>query len=284
MRRHFCALMMVVLSAAGCARAVNVEEERTALLAADSAWAEPPKDIDKYLSYFASDATVYAPGMPALTGADAIRKAFTEMSSAPGFSITWKATKADVSAGGDVGYTTGTYTSTMSGATEQGKYVTVWKKDASGDWKVVEDIFNADASAQAAPAQHVMVAPGAIQWGDGPPTLPPGARMAVVSGDPTQAQPFTIRVQVPAGYRVAPHWHPTTENLTILSGTVALGMGETFDQATMTDVGAGGFVAMPGEMRHSFLARSAATFQVHGIGPFAVNYVNPADDPSKQPR
>lgn len=274
--------MGVMLGAAGCAGSANVEQERSALLAADSAWAETPKDIDAFVSYFAPDATIYVPGMPAVTGTEAIREAFTEMSAAPGFSITWKAAKADVSEAGDVGYTTGTYTSTMSGTTEQGKYVTVWKKDASGDWKVVEDIFNADAPAQGAPAQHVMVAPGAIKWGDGPPSLPPGARMAVISGDPTQAQPFVLRAQVPAGYRVPLHWHPTTENLTILTGTVSLGMGEQSDQ--MTDIAAGGFVAIPAEMRHVFVAKTAATFQVHGMGPFAVNYVNPADDPSKGAR
>lgn len=272
----------MLVSAAGCTRSANVEQERSALLAADTAWAETPKDIDKFVSYFASDATVYVPGMPAVKGTDAIRKAFTEMSAAPGFSITWKAANADVSSAGDVGYTTGTYTSTMGGATEQGKYVTVWKKDVSGDWKVVEDIFNADAPAQGAPAQHVMVAPGDIKWQDGPPSLPPGIRMAVISGDPTQAQPFVLRAQVPAGYRVPLHWHPMTENLTILSGTVSLAMGDQSDK--MMDIAAGGFVAIPAEMRHVFVARSAATFQVHAMGPFAINYVNPADDPSRQTR
>jgi uncharacterized cupin superfamily protein len=79
---------------------------------------------------------------------------------------------------------------------------------------------------------------------------------------------------------VLPHWHPGDENLTILSGTVALGMGETWDDATLQSLSAGGFAAMPAGMRHFFMARTAATFQVHGMGPFAVNYVNPSDDPS----
>ena len=103
----------------------------------------------------------------------------------------------------------------------------------------------------------------------------------MLSGDPTKSGPFIIRAQVPAGYRVPPHWHPTDENLTILSGTVALGMGETFDETKMEATPAGGVVVLPAEMRHYFMARTAATFQVHGMGPFAVNYVNPADDPSK---
>ena len=106
--------------------------------------------------------------------------------------------------------------------------------------------------------------------------------MAVVSGDPTQAQPFVIRAQMPAGYKIAPHWHPTDENVTVLSGTVALGMGEKFDEPTMKSLSAGGYVALPAAMRHLFMAKTAATIQVHAVGPFAVNYVNPADDPSQK--
>jgi len=106
--------------------------------------------------------------------------------------------------------------------------------------------------------------------------------MAVVSGDPTQTVPFVIRAQMPAGYRIAPHWHPTDENITVLSGTVSLGMGEKFDQSAMKDVSSGGYFVAPAEMRHSFMAKTAATIQVHGVGPFAVNYVNAADDPSQK--
>jgi len=185
-----------------------------------------------------------------------------------------------VAGSGDIGYTSGTYEMSMAGASEKGKYVTVWKKEGDA-WKVTEDIFNADSTPQAA-SPHVMVAPADLKFGDPPPSLPPGARIAVVSGDPTQAQPFVIRVQVPAGYKIAPHWHPGVENLTILSGTVALGMGEQFDEKTMTAIGAGGYASLPAEMRHYFMARTASTFQLHGMGPFVVNYVNQADDPSKQ--
>jgi quercetin dioxygenase-like cupin family protein len=122
----------------------------------------------------------------------------------------------------------------------------------------------------------------AIKWGEPPPALPAGARLAVISGDPGKAAPFTIRVQTPAGYRIAPHWHPTEEHLTVLSGTASIGMGEKSDQAAMQDVSVGGYVLVPAEMRHSFMAKTAVTFQLHGIGPFAINYVNPADDPSKK--
>lgn len=264
-----------------CARSADVEQERAALEAADRGWSETTKDADKFVSYFASDATIYAPGMPAVTGTDAIRKAWGEMSGAPGFSLSWTPTEAVVAASGDVGYTTGTYQGTTAGGTEKGKYVTIWKKEGDA-WKVAEDIFNADSAPAAPAAQHVMIAPAEVTWSDPPPSLPPGSRIAVIAGDPSQAQPFVIRAQVPAGYRVPPHWHPGVENLTILTGTVALGMGEQFDEANMTAIGPGGYASLPAEMRHYFLAKTASTFQVHGMGPFVVNYVNPADDPSKQ--
>jgi ketosteroid isomerase-like protein len=282
MRRYVWLVAVMTSLAAGCGTSINVEQERDNLLAVDREWSQTTKDTDKFLSYFAPEGSVHPPGMPVSTGAAAIRDAFTEMSSMPGFALAWTPTKADISATGDLGYTTGTYEMTMTGGSEKGKYVTVWKKQAGGEWKVMEDIFNADAAATGPAAAHVMVAPSAVTWGDGPPSLPPGVRMAVVSGDPAQAQPFVIRAQMPAGYRVPPHWHPTDEHVTVLSGTVALGMGEQFDQSAMQDLPTGGYFVAPAEMRHSFMAKTAATIQVHGIGPFAVNYVNPADDPSKQ--
>lgn len=282
MRRCVWLVAVVASLAAGCGSSVNVEQERNALLALDREWSGTAKDTEKFLAYFAPDASVYAQGMPVATGAAAIRDAWTQMSSMPGFSIAWTPTKAEVSATGELGYTAGTYESTMAGASEKGKYVTVWKKPSGGAWKAMEDIFNADAAPQSPAAKHVLVAPSAVTWGDAPPSLPPGARLAVVSGDPTQAQPYVIRAQMPAGYVIAPHWHPTDEHVTVLSGTVALGMGEKFDQSALKDVPTGGYFVAPAEMRHFFTTRTAATIQVHGMGPFAVNYVNPADDPSKK--
>jgi len=282
MRQYLCVLGVVALSTGGCARSVDVEEQRMALLEVDRQWAQSTKDLDLFMSFWAPDATAYPPAMPAVSGADAIRKTFGEMSSAPGFALSWTPSKAEVAATGDVGYTTGTYEMTMNGTKDSGKYVTVWRKQPEGTWKVVEDIFNTNLPPGGAPAPHAMVTASAIKWVDPPPFLPPGARVAVMSGDPMQAGPFVVRLQVPAGYRVAPHWHPNTENITVFSGTIAMGLGETFDESALQDLSAGGFGLMPGEARHYFLARTASTFQVHGIGPFTVNYVNPADDPSRK--
>jgi hypothetical protein len=128
---------------------------------------------------------------------------------------------------------------------------------------------------------HVIVNDAEIVWKDSP-GLNPGAKIAVVSGNPASAGPFTIRLHLPAGYKVAPHWHPTDEFITVLSGTFAMGMGEVYDASKLKELSAGGHAAMPAEMRHFGLAQSTSVVQVHGLGPFASNYVNPADDPRQR--
>jgi ketosteroid isomerase-like protein len=280
MTRRFAWLLVAGL-AVGCGPSANVEQEKVTLMQLDRDWSASIKDLDKFMSYYAPDATVYAPGMPATSGTGPIREAMAQMTSAPGFSLEFSPTKAEVSASGDVGWTTGSYQANMGGTPEKGKYVTVWRKQTDGTWKVTEDIFNAD-SGGAPPSSHVAVSAASLTWGDPPPVLPAGAKIAVVAGDPFKPGPFVIRIQAPAGYKIAPHWHPTDENVTVLSGTVAIGMGETWDDAGLQNAGTGGLVVLPANMRHFFTARSASTVQVHGMGPFAINYVNPADDPSKK--
>jgi quercetin dioxygenase-like cupin family protein len=133
--------------------------------------------------------------------------------------------------------------------------------------------------AQEAKPGHVVVTPADVKWGEPPPALPRGAQFVVIAGDPGQAGPFAIRLKMPAGYKIAPHFHPTAENVTVLSGTFALGMGEKFDGAALKSLPAGSYSQLPAEMRHFAQAKTAAVVQVHGIGPFALTYVNPADDP-----
>ncbi|MFN7949804.1 MAG: cupin domain-containing protein [Blastocatellia bacterium] len=134
------------------------------------------------------------------------------------------------------------------------------------------------------PAQaHTMVTPDQIKWGPGPAALPPGAQMAVLEGDPSKAgELFTIRAKMPDGYKVPPHWHPTDENVTVLQGTLLMGLGEKFDQAAAREMTVGSFATMPKGVRHFAMAKGETLIQVHAIGPFEVNYVNPADDPRNQ--
>ena len=133
------------------------------------------------------------------------------------------------------------------------------------------------------PARHAMVTPDEVKWGPAPPSLPPGAQMAVLNGDPSvKGQPFVIRAKFSDGYRVPPHWHPTDEHLTILAGTLGVGLGEKFDPAQGRELTAGSFAKMPKETRHFAWAKGETIIQVHGTGPFEVTYVNPADDPRRK--
>lgn len=122
----------------------------------------------------------------------------------------------------------------------------------------------------------------AVQWAPAPPSLPKGTKLSVLAGDPAQPGPFVLRVLFPANTTVAPHTHATTENLTVLSGSIVHGMGETLDRARGQPLAAGGFVYLPGGMPHSvWTTAEPAEVQVTGTGPFGLNYVNPADDPSR---
>lgn len=139
----------------------------------------------------------------------------------------------------------------------------------------------AGAQATSAPA-HIMIAPAEVKWGAPPPVFEKGMSFSVVSGDPSKPGIYVVRAKMPAGYKILPHWHPTDEHVTVLSGTFALGMGEKFDKAALKKLPAGGYALLPADMRHFAMATTAATIQVHGEGPFTLTYVNPADDPSKR--
>ena len=138
------------------------------------------------------------------------------------------------------------------------------------------------APAPAAPAaEHTALAPDAIKWGDGPPVFAKGMKMAVLYGDPSKpGELFIVRAKMPAGYKVMPHTHPTTENVTIVSGAAAIGMGDKLDPKTKA-LGAGAFYSMPSGMHHYFFTTKETIIQVSAMGPFQINYINPADDPSK---
>jgi ketosteroid isomerase-like protein len=135
---------------------IDLANERSALMDTDLAWSGTLSDTEKFLSFFAEDASFLPPDMPLAQGQEAIRATATQIMSTPGFSLSWKASQADISSTADLGYTMGIYQATRNDAAGQplasvGKYVTVWKKQADGQWKVVADCFNADGPAMAAP-------------------------------------------------------------------------------------------------------------------------------------
>jgi len=133
--------------------------------------------------------------------------------------------------------------------------------------------------AVALPAAAIAQNP-AFNWGPAPGVFPAGAKMAVVQGNPGESAIFTVRLDFPDGYRIAPHFHPTDEYITVISGTFLVGMGDSLDAAHTTTLTAGGFVTAPATMHHYAIARGRTVVQVNGMGPFALTYVNPKDDPS----
>jgi quercetin dioxygenase-like cupin family protein len=118
-----------------------------------------------------------------------------------------------------------------------------------------------------------------LNWGPAPAIFPAGAEMAVLQGNPAGNALFTIRLRMPDGYRIPPHTHPTDENVTVVRGTFVVGMGGTFKLEGATTLNADGFVTAPANMAHFAMAQGATIVQVHGEGPFAMTYVNPADAP-----
>jgi quercetin dioxygenase-like cupin family protein len=120
-----------------------------------------------------------------------------------------------------------------------------------------------------------------IQWGPAPPTLPKGAQMAVLAGDPGKAGPFTLRLKAPAGYKIPAHQHPSAEAVTIISGESNFGMGDKLDEAKAQKLGPGGFIDLPANMNHFAFTTTESIIQISSGGPFSIKYVNPADDPSK---
>jgi anti-sigma factor ChrR (cupin superfamily) len=121
---------------------------------------------------------------------------------------------------------------------------------------------------------HKIVHFGDLKWTP----IIKGCDVASVSGDMNaEGTPFVLRLRCTDGSKIPAHWHPTDENVTVLKGTFLVGMGETFDEAKMQTMNAGNFVTMPREMRHFAMAKGETIVQVHGAGPFKVNWVNPAD-------
>lgn len=129
---------------------------------------------------------------------------------------------------------------------------------------------------------HILTAPTLTKWGPPPPVFEKGMSFAVISGDPSKQGIYVVRAKMPPGYMIAPHWHPADEHVTVISGTMAIGMGEKFDRTKMSTLPAGGYALLPANMRHFAMAKTAATIQIHGQGPFGLTYVNPSDDPSKR--
>jgi len=154
--RLFTTLALAIALAGGCdgSHRANLSDEEAAIHRTDANWlaAAASHDLNRVLPFWADDATILVPGVPPIIGKEAIRKYVTESFATPGFSITWKTEKVEVSQSGDLAYSTGTNRVSLNGPdgkslTEEGRGVTIWKKQTDGSWKCVLDVTSpAEAS------------------------------------------------------------------------------------------------------------------------------------------
>jgi quercetin dioxygenase-like cupin family protein len=126
---------------------------------------------------------------------------------------------------------------------------------------------------------HVMQNLASATWGPAPPMLPPGAQIAVLAGNPTQATPYTVRLKFPANYVIPAHSHPSDENVAVVSGELFMGMGTKVDKQSAQGLGVGGYALMPANANHFAYTTGETTILLYGVGPVDFKYVDPADDP-----
>ena len=137
----------------------------------------------------------------------------------------------------------------------------------------------ADTTKKATTKKPVTINASDVQWGPAPADLPKGAELAVLHGDPTKAGPFAMRLKAPDGYKIPPHWHSRDEELTVISGTLVLHMGDTMT-AEPHELTTGAYHFLPGKMHHGAETKGETIVQVAGMGPFDIHYLNPADNPN----
>lgn len=140
-------------------------------------------------------------------------------------------------------------------------------------------------SAAKAARSAMIVNPGSEKWGDlpaaamvGTPSVEMGGKLqvAILQGDPmTAGRSYTVRLSCTDGVKIAPHWHPATENVTVIKGGAAVGMGSKWDDALLKDVPVGGFFSAAPHMTHFAQCKGDSVLQVHGIGPLVINFVSP---------
>lgn len=150
---------------------------------------------------------------------------------------------------------------------------------------VLSLVLSAAVAAVCAPAfaqEAKTLTPHEMKWMDAPPTLPKGAKVTVLMGDPFKPGPFVMRLQAPANYKIPPHWHSQAEELTVVSGTLYLGMGDQMKTKGAHALPAGSFHFLPAKEHHYAYSKGPAVVQINGDGPFDINYLNAADDPTKK--
>ena len=129
------------------------------------------------------------------------------------------------------------------------------------------------------PSGAIQVPAGTGTWSAAAPSLPPGSQIMVLEGDPSNEGPFTIRLKMPAGASLAPHWHPRDERVTVMSGELLVGFGDRIDEGAMARFTAGGFYVNPAKSHHYVQAAAESVLQLTGVGPWEVHFLEAPTPP-----
>lgn len=269
-------LLTLAIAALGQTAASQTRDER-AIRAASDAWQRyvAAQDVDSIVALHTADAVVMPSNAPLMKGSSAIRSGWSEMVKTPGLRLHWIPTRIEVTsptAATEYGTYTESYNTPGGKMSEAGNYVTIWRK-VNGKWRVALD---APVSTMPMPAQMPSEASefvarngAALSWIDlAPPGFPPGGKVSVLHGDPFSPGLFVLRLSLPDGYQIPLHWNPTAEYVTVLSGGLQLGMGNTVDMSAAQSFSPGDFIFIPARQPHWALARGATVLQVSGNGPF----------------
>ena len=242
------------------------------------------RNVDAIVALHAPDAVVMMSHAPVARGSTAIRGMWSEAVKTPGLVLNWTPTKIEVvspTRALEYGTYTESFDTPQGKGTDAGSYVTVWHK-LNGKWRVAVDApvtsvplpAAASAAAPMEMANVKILANSGLTWGAfSPAGFDPGMKLAVLQGDPGAKGHYVVRLEFPAGYKFPVHWHPGIENLTVVSGTFLLGMGNTADWSALKTYAPGDFIYIP--PRHAHFGGSAATgpsvIQLHGEAPFLLN-------------
>ena len=269
----------LAIAALGQTAASQTRDERAVRAASDARQRYvTARNVDSIVALHTSDAVVMPSNAAPMKGSSAIRSGWSELLKTDRLRLHLIPTRIEV-ASPTLATEYGAYTESYYGPggkmSEAGNYVTIWRK-VNGKWRVALD---APVSTMPMPAQmpaeasdFVAKNEGILSWIDfAPPGFPPGGKISVLHGDPFSPGLFVLRLSLPEGYRIPLHWNPTAEYVTVLSGGMQLGMGNSVDTSAAQSYSPGDFVFIPARQPHWAQARGATVLQVSGNGPFQPN-------------
>jgi ketosteroid isomerase-like protein/quercetin dioxygenase-like cupin family protein len=236
------------------------------------------KNVDRIVALHTSDAVVMPSNNPVAKGGGSIRAMYNDLVNTPGLKLRWVPTKIDIASprvATEYGTYNQSYETPRGRNSESGNYITIWHK-VNGQWRVAVDAPISTVPMPAAwPAettQMVSRSNDQLTWSDfSPAGFPAGGKITVLQGDPFSPGQFVLRLQLPDGYQIPLHWHPTGEYVTVISGEAQFGMGNRVDMSSTQRFRAGDFAFIPARQAHYGRASGATVLQISGQGPFQLN-------------